>query len=316
MNIKQLFSSFSSTEDKEPLVRIDGSLSGNAMLDRDLLLRLKETVEAVSSNRPYTYDIDFGGGRFTIIVVESAIPKSAFIPDPERAMSQDLQNFLNVLPPEERTKASSSFRIMWSEGGDVSGIVFQIKAPGRIVSEQRIRPEEEYDRITEKQAGVGINLRSNKRLPLWGSSVLIILLVAFGSVLYYFFSPDMNFSRLELILKEKIEMTGFEDLIRIDDPETSFTGVKFVVTPCEAYSDRLAEALNPVDKKDRGAQLKKLAAEALLKGRLNIEIIDQKDMLIRAITFSLLDFDGSEPVTVEIQRFRLTAEPGRIRITP
>ena len=74
---------FPRNEKKEPLVRIDGSLSGDALLEEGALTRLREVAEAVSAARPYTYDLQLSGGRFSLIMLEPILPGNLLEPDPD-----------------------------------------------------------------------------------------------------------------------------------------------------------------------------------------------------------------------------------------
>ncbi len=300
---------FTPQEGKTPRVRIDGSLSGEALIEREALERLREVVAALSARRPYTYDLELAAGRFNVMVVEPVIPRDAFVPDPEGMIAEDLQNILDALPPPKRSGVRSTFRVLWSEGGEVSGVGFLVEPPGRIVVKKRTRPEEAYDRLWEEQATGDFYTPPKPILPKWAAYLLGLLVLAAGFYLIYSMGPEPYFEPLEAALLQ-VELPGLDRLIEIGDPKVGFEGAEFTVIPLPGCWEKLQASLEPPGGRNQ------TAASALLKGRLTLEIFDETGVLLDRVPFTLEGFDGTAAVPVRTRSIRLTARPASARISP
>lgn len=295
---------------KDPLIRMDGSLSGDAHLEEGALRRLQEKVQSLSSQGPFTLDLEFSGGRFSLIILESALPKSAFLPDPESCITRILQEILDVLPPQTRSAARSTFRALWEEEGEVRGAGFIVEPPGRIAFEVRARPSEEYDRLymerTEREFVTGARFT----LPKWSVIVLGALVIAAASVLFYYLSPEPRRRALEEAVRN-IELHGLKELVEIKDADVGYDGVELTLLPLENCPDKLSRLLE-----SRDPSLERLAAEAIVKGRLHLDIFDEQGVLITSVPVILEGFDGSGPVRIRSREIRLQRCPARIRVGP
>lgn len=310
MNPHRKTSPGNSNTAKESLIRMDGSLSGDAYLEEGALEALQVKVQSLSSRGPFTFDLEFSAGRFSVIILESALPKSAFLPDPESCIAQTLQEILDVLPLEARSKARSTFRALWEEEGEVKGAGFIVESPGRIAFEVRARPSEEYDRLfmerTEREFVTGARFT----LPKWTVIVLGALVIAAASVLFYYLSPEPRRRALEEAVRN-IELHGLEELVEVKDADVGYDGVALTLLPFENCPDRLARLLE-----SRDPSLERLAAEAIVKGRLHLDIFDEQGVLISSVPVVLEGFDGSGPVRIRSREIRLQRCPARIRVGP
>jgi hypothetical protein len=322
MNLKALFSLFSPPK-PGPLVRIDGSLSGEAIFDEGVLHRFKEHAEQLSAQRPYTFDLDLSAGRFSLIVAEAVVPREAFVPDPEQMLGADLQQLLERLPPEKRTRLRCTFRALWREGEEVQGVVFLVEPPGKIVSQLRVRHAEEYDRLAEEQAQEGYVVPRKSRLPRWSTYVVGFLVLVVGTFFLYRESPERRLQILDDLLME-VELTGLDDLIEIEEYKVTLEGLLITLSPLEGYQDTLTGLLAAGDSaanaEDPGsarmARLKMLAAQALIKGRLHLEVFNEENILLDTLPLDVSAFDGTEALTVKTRPLQLHDHPARVRIGP
>lgn len=305
MNLKTFFTSLFTAPPQAPLVRIDGSLSGEAVLEEEgVLTRLKEVVRAVSDQRPYSYDLDLSAGRFNLILVEVVLPLSVFEPDPETALTRDLQNMLDALPPQHRTSVDSTFRALWHEGGEVAGVVFPVEPPGRIVAEKRIRAEQEYDRLAAEQEEQGYLAPRAPTLPRWATLALAAVVFAGGTYFIYHWSKNTPLTHLEAVMVEHVDLDGFEGLFLVEAPRIEAGRLAFTLVP------------NGVPDLEDPDPLKRLAAEALVKGRAQLEIFDPEGALLMTVPIDLNGFDGTEPVEVTTRVILLPSPPGAVKILP
>jgi hypothetical protein len=293
-------------------------LSGDAFLEEGTLNRLREAADAVSASRPYNYDLDFSGGRFSLILVEAVLPMHFLESDPESAISQDLQNFLDVLPPNERMQVRSTFRILWQEAGEVIGVAYSIEPPGRITAQKRVRPEEEYDRLAEKQTLEGYVPPSRRRMPKWAVYLIGLVLFGAGSLAIYHMSTDVRLNHLETAIIENLDLDGFADLFEIKEPEVSDGGLAFTLQPVEGCLERLGRlTASPQEDAPLPEELlARLAAEALVKGLIYLNIYDERGVLILRVPVDVPGFDGETPIRVQTRQILLSSYPESVRISP
>ncbi len=324
--IKRLLCSFSPSEEQGPLVRMDGNISGTAFLEGAVLARIEEAVKKISENRPYSYDLQFDGGKFNVIIVEEVLPKDMFDTDPEQAIVQDIENILSSLPHAERAGVQSTLRAVWQEGGEVNGVAFSVDKDGAVLSDRRFRPQEDYDRLTEKRAAVEYRAPTKKRIPVWATVFAILLAAVAGFFIYQHFGPHARLAALETAVK-KAEMDGLEGLVKIRMLKAEPGGVEITISPESGFHEEYVRRLNadpaeadpadnPSDPLLRETNLERLAAEALLKGKLQLTIFDEQGLLLDVVPLDVSGFDGTGTVTIRTRPVRLYSSPSLVRIGP
>lgn len=301
MNLKDKFTSFFASEEPPAQVRVEGSLSGNALLEEGSLGRLNEVVRAVSEQRSYSYDLDLSAGRFSVMLVEPRLSLESFVVDPETDIAQDLQNIVDALPPQERTKLVCTFRLLWQDQGEVTGVAFQIEPPGRVKSERRMRPEEEYDRLADEQTldGLGYPSKSRIQLPKWAMIILGIAAVAIVALYYYDTSPARRWEQLTTVMEQRLDLNGFETLLEIDEVKINADGIRFTIFPLMGCEEVLQKTMAQPEAEitdASGTIIDPLVLEALRKKELHLEFLDETGSVGHRIRFLITDFDGREPI--------------------
>jgi hypothetical protein len=133
----------------------------------------------------------------------------------------------------------------------------------------------------------------------------------------YYMSPERRLAGFEDVM-ERVELAGLADLIEVKDFEAGLGRMTLSIHPLPGYRDRLQERLAPGWPPDSGKEstLQRLAAEALVKGRLNLEVFDKDGVLLDSVSLPLSDFDGSAPLSIRTRSLQVSSDPARARIGP
>ena len=275
---------------------LDGMIEGRSAALAPLESKLREWrafVEKVGLR----FGLEFEGNSFSLLAENRPVDVRKLGERPAQVVVDALNELLKVLPPEDRRGVFSTVRSVEYRKGEEVQTLYAVGADGtvtsreRVVEAQTVAPEAPPSwREKLFMAGIGLGVA--------------VLLLALSSLIVPYRALYDRFMASVWPLDVKglsVEAGRFEKYFVVVDRKSASGGRSIVITlkraadfpRTDADADRVAKAAGD-------STVARLAAEAVIRGRLYVEYYDQDNKLITFTVIAIKPLRDRETLDVDL----------------